>query len=356
MTDILSKEPAVEDPVEEARRAASTGQWEQAYELLREVDKRSLLDRSSLALLAEVAYASGHFDVTIAAWERAYAISARAGEALPAAEAAVRIAMHLLFDTALMAPVRAWTKRVDMHLEGFPDTPIHAWLAVVKNYERLLSGQFEEARTWARRAIELEEMAPAPAAIGRVAEARSLILEGNVRGGLELLNEAALATMSGDLDPISTGVVYCEVVCALQGLAQYDLAEEWTEAMDRWRQGQPVGSIHGRCRVHRAEILRLRGACAEAEEEALAACEELRPYLRREFGWPLTELGRIRFRQGNVEGAEQAFWAAHEAGWDAHRAWRSSSWRRAMCQDFNFDPGSARRSRSCALQGGSAQQ
>ena len=69
-----------------------------------------------------------------------------------------------------------------MHLEGFPDTPIHAWLAVVKNYERLLSGQFEEARTWARRAIELEELAPAPAAIGRVAEARSLILEGNVPG------------------------------------------------------------------------------------------------------------------------------------------------------------------------------
>jgi hypothetical protein len=60
--------------------------------------------------------------------------------------------MHLLFDTALMAPVRAWAKRVEQHLEGYSQTPIHAWLAVVRNYERLLSGQFEEARTWARRA------------------------------------------------------------------------------------------------------------------------------------------------------------------------------------------------------------
>lgn len=157
---------------------------------------------------------------------------------------------------------------------------------------------------------------PAAAALGRVAEARCLILEGQVALGLDLLDEAAVAAVSGELDPILTGVVYCEVVCALQAVAQYDLAEDWTVAMEQWRQGQPVGSIHGRCRVHRAEILRLRGACLEAEEEALTACRELRPYLRREFGWPLTELGRIRLRRGNIDGAEEAFLAAHEAGWD----------------------------------------
>jgi tetratricopeptide (TPR) repeat protein len=152
--------------------------------------------------------------------------------------------------------------------------------------------------------------------MGRVAEARSLILQGDVTQGLGLLTEAAVATQAGEIDPLSTGVVYCELVCAFQALGQYDLAEEWTEAMERWRHGQPVGSVHGRCRVHRAEILRMRGACAEAETEILMACEELRPYLRREFGWPLTELGRIRLRTGDLEGAQDAFLAAHQAGWD----------------------------------------
>ncbi|MEX2159918.1 MAG: transcriptional regulator [Dehalococcoidia bacterium] len=285
--------------------------------MLIETDARSPLSTPDLALLADMAYAAGHLDVTIATWERAYGQSVRVGDRLAAAGAAVRVAMHLLFDTALMAPVRGWTKRVEQLLEGLDETPVHAWLAVVRNYERLLSGDFEEARKWARRAIETgTNCAPAAAAIGRVAEARSLILEGNVSQGLGLLNEAALAAVSGELDPISTGMVYCEVVCALQALAQYDLAEEWTEAMERWRQGQPVGSIHGRCRVHRAEILRLRGSCMEAEKEALLACEELRPYLRREFGWPLTELGRIRLRRGDIQGAEVAFLGAHEAAWD----------------------------------------
>ena len=70
--------------------------------------------------------------------------------------------------------------------------------------------------------------------------------------------------------------------------------------MERWCDGQGIGSIHGRCRVHRAEILRLRGESAAAERVVLEACAELRPYLRREFGWPLTELGRVRFQMGDL--------------------------------------------------------
>ena len=46
------------------------------------------------------------------------------------------------------------------------------------------------------------------------------------------------------------------------------------------------------------------------------ACEELRPYLRRELGWPLNELGRIRLHKGDIAGAEEALLAAHRAGWD----------------------------------------
>ena len=81
--------------------------------------------------------------------------------------------------------------------------------------------------------------------------------------------------------------------------------------------GQPVGSVHGRCRIHRAEILRLRGSLSDAEKEALLACEELRPYLRRELGWPLSELGRIRLRIGDISGAQEVLLAANAAGWDA---------------------------------------
>jgi hypothetical protein len=227
---------------------------------------------ADLPLVAQVAYAAGHLDLTIETWERAYAESVRAGDALSAAGAAVRVAMHLLFDTALMAPVRGWLSRAERLLDVKGVTPVHAWLAVVRNYERMLAGDARGAREWARRAIEMGARCdPAAAAVGRVAEARCLIIAGEVRDGLALLDEAGVATVSGELDPLSTGVVYCELVCALQGLAQYDLAEEWTNAMGRWCAVTAIGSIHGRCRVHRAEIPRLRGSFVDAENEVLSS-------------------------------------------------------------------------------------
>ena len=175
--------------------------------------------------------------------------------------------MHLLLDTALMAPVRGWLARAERLLEGQDETPPHAWLAVVRTYERMLTGDPTAPGAWAGRAIEVGSRCdPAACAIGRVAAARLRILGGDVEEGLALLDEAGVATVSGDLDPLSTGIVYCELVCALQGLAQYDAAEEWTEAMERWCQTNAIGSLHGRCRVHRAEILRLRGSCEEAEQ------------------------------------------------------------------------------------------
>ena len=135
----------------------------------------------------------------------------------------------------------------------------------------MLAGDLAAARPWARQAIEVGSACdPAAAAIGRVAEARLLILDGDVRRGLALLDQAGVAAVSGDLDPLSTGVVYCELVCALQGLAQYDVAEQWTEAMERWSETNAIGSLHGRCRVHRAEILRLRGLVRRGGEPGAA--------------------------------------------------------------------------------------
>lgn len=304
--------------LERAHDAASRGDWPAAFDLFREADTSGQVGLADLPVLADAAYGSGHLDVTIETWERAYTGLVAAGETSAAAGAAVRLAMHLLFDTALMAPVRGWLRRAEQLLDEGGITPAHAWFAVIRNYERMLSGDRPSAQAWARQAIEVGSKCDrAAAAIGRVAQARLLILDAEVEPGLALLEEAGMAAISGELDPLSTGVVYCELVCALQGLAQYDLAEQWTEAMERWSHTNAIGSLHGRCRVHRAEILRLRGRCHEAETEALKACEELRPYLRRELGWPISELGRIRLRTGDITGAHEAFLAAHQAGWDA---------------------------------------
>ena len=120
-----------------------------AYDLLARADAATRLSGPDLELLATSAYAAGHVEVTIDAWERLHADAVRGGNHLAAAGAAARVALHLLFDTALLAPIRGWAARAERLLEGHDDTPVHAWLAVVRSYERLLSGDFERARQWA---------------------------------------------------------------------------------------------------------------------------------------------------------------------------------------------------------------
>src|SRR4051794_33344586 len=91
---------------------------------------------SDLSVLGEVAYAAGHLDASIDAWERTHALCLTAGDVVGAAAAAVRVAMHLLLDTALMAPVRGWLSRAEDLLADQEETGAHAWLMVVRTYER----------------------------------------------------------------------------------------------------------------------------------------------------------------------------------------------------------------------------
>lgn len=311
-----------DDPVTRARTATAAGEWQQALELLEPLSDGDALDADALQVLGEARYGAGDLEGAITAFEQAHARALAGGDEGSAGAAATTVAMYLMMDTGLMAPVRAWIRRAEELLGSSGDTPAHAWLAMVSAYQHLMSGDMASTGREAARAVELgtRHGELAPATIGRIAAARVRIFAGEVVDGLAMLDEAAVAVVSGQLDALPTGMAYCELVCAMQGLAQYDRAEEWTRAMEHWGHGAAFGGINGRCRVHRAEVLRLRGSCEDAEEEALHACRELRPWMRREFGWPLTELGTIRLRRGDLDGAEEALLAAHEIGWDPQPA------------------------------------
>ncbi len=306
------------EPDVEVRAEIARGDWQRALARLRAIEQHRDLTPGELELLAEVAYGAGELEAAIGAWERLHAQALTAGERVLAARAATSVAMYLMMDSGLMAPVRAWANRAQRLLADEDEGPVHAWLAMTFTYERLLSGDLAQAGQWAETAIAIGDRrdAPSPATLARIARARLKILAGQVEEGLGLLDDAAVTIMSGTIDPLVVGMAFCELICAMQGLAQYDRAEQWTDAMERWRHHHAVGGINGRCRVHRAEILRLRGTCEAAEAEALHACAELRPWMRREFGWPLTELGTIRLRRGDLAGAEEALLEAYTHGWD----------------------------------------
>ena len=299
--------------------AVGRGEWQRALELLADVAHDSD-EAEVLELRARALYGNGELEASVSAWEALHTLLTDRGDVAGSGMAAAMVAMYLMMDTGLMAPVRGWLRRAERTLDGHADAPANAIVAVVRAYERFMCGDMPAAGQNGQLGIELGTRLGVPPAvmIGRVCTARVTIFDGRVEDGLDLLDEIAIDLMSGAVDPLTTGMMYCELICAAQGMALHDRAREWTDVMDRWRHGAAIGGISGRCRVHRAEILRISGPSDLAEAEALGACEELRPWMRREFGWPLVELGNIRLRRGDLAGAEEAFLSAHERAWSPY--------------------------------------
>ncbi len=103
---------------------------------------------------------------------------------------------------------------------------------------------------------------------------------------------------------------------ACRNLADYRRAGEWTEAAKRWCERQAIAGFPGQCRVDRAEVMKLRGAWAEAEQEARDACDELKDFRLPVAARAFNELGEIRLRVGDQAGATDAFAQASQLGLD----------------------------------------
>lgn len=139
--------------------------------------------------------------------------------------------------------------------------------------------------------------------------------KGEVDDGMALLDEAAAAAVAGELGMVASATIYCNIVGTCRGLSDYGRASQWIDAAKRWCERTALATYPATCRVHRAEVMRLRGVWAEAEADARKACDELQryPVMAREAFY---ELGEIRLRTGDLTAAAQAFRQSHEIGRD----------------------------------------
>ena len=142
------------------------------------------------------------------------------------------------------------------------------------------------------------------------------IKAGEIEKGLALLDEATASAMCGDLRAHSAGLVYCMTISSCRDLGDYRRAAEWTEAANKWCDRLDVTGFPGACRIHRAEVMRLRGDWPAAEAQAVAACEELYDFDRNITASGYYEIGEIRRQRGDFEGAEEAYRTSDGLGRD----------------------------------------
>jgi class 3 adenylate cyclase len=307
-----------DDRVVAARAAFDRHAWGEALALLRAADGDGPLAAADLDLLGEAAMWAGHVDECLAAWESAYAGHVEDGDHVAAATTALRLVRESSAkgDEAI---TRGWYRRASRLLEGEPECSAHGHLAQAVWFGAMAREDWDEAVRQAERMVEIGAGAGEAdlQALGLSRQGHALVARGDVEQGLALLDEATAAAVAGELGPYATFVVYCAAVAVCRDLTDYRRAAQWTQAARRWCERRAVSGFPGVCRVYHAEILRLRGDWEAAERDAREACGELRG-----AGWDTVagagfcELGEIRLRIGDLEGAEEAFSTAYELGRD----------------------------------------
>jgi class 3 adenylate cyclase len=304
----------IEDRLQHGRDAYRRHAWHDALASLREADSETALSPEDLALLAEAAWFAGDPDAAIEARERAHAGYLEQGDKCHAAELALQLgASHS--DRLETAIANGWFSRAKRLLDQTShECAAHGWQATSRAYIAIRTGDAEEALRQARLAQDIGERLGQPAIqfLGIQQQGYALVAMGRVDDGLALIDESTVAAVSGELDPLTTGRIYCATISVCRNLADWRRALEWTDAAERWCHQQGVSGFPGVCRVHRAEIMHFRGSWADAEREAKRACEELSRYDLPLSGEAQYAVGEVRLRVGDLQGAQEAFRQAHQ--------------------------------------------
>jgi DNA-binding CsgD family transcriptional regulator len=236
------------------------------------------LDGDNLELAATTAYLGGRVNDALRALQAAQQHHARRGDRRRAARSAFWLGF-LLLDRGELAQGSGWLARAGRLLEQEPpDCPERGYLLLPAALERIRAGDHAAGQATAARAAGIGREAGEADLVGLALflQGAAAVTGGEVAAGLALLDEAMVAVVAGELSPEVTGWVYCGVIDVCQEVAELRRAREWTEALTSWCDSRPdMLTFTGQCLVHRAEILRLGGAWAEAVEAARRAAERL---------------------------------------------------------------------------------
>jgi DNA-binding winged helix-turn-helix (wHTH) protein len=305
-----------------ARRFLAQGAWNEAYDAFFEARAENELGAADREGLAEAARWSGRFDDLVPLLEDAARAWVAAGEPIRAANVSIELACVLL-DRRRIALAKSYARQAERHLpaEPPPSGPAvvaHSRLRRLRARLCWCDADWEGALEWARGAVELARAAgdPDAEALAAMDAVHSLLALERFDEVLAALDETSAHVTAGRLGPYASGMTLCGLIIAWQALGRPDRALEWSQMSSAWVDATGAAYFLGHCRMHGGELNVLRGELARAEAEFSRGAEELGRTGSSLAGFAQRELGAVRLRRGDLDGAEAAFARALQLGTD----------------------------------------
>jgi DNA-binding CsgD family transcriptional regulator len=307
----------VSEQILRARDAFNGCRWATAHEGFCAVGEPLSVEDSDR--LATAAYLIGRDEESFALWAELHHGCEKRGATAQAARFGLRLAEAVGFQGDIPR-AQGWVLHVQRLLDRAGlDCVEQGYLAHASAMCRIFTDGdvaaahllFAQAVKWGERFADAELLT-----LARIGEGRCQIYMGEVSDGIGLLDEAMVSVESGQLAPIVVGDAYCTVIDACAEIFDVRRLGTWTQSFSLWCDDQPELVLYrGHCRLHRAEVLTLRGRWAEALAEATSAVELLaEPRNLMALGgahYVKAELHRLR---GDLADAEQEYRCANGAG------------------------------------------
>lgn len=273
------------------------------------------LEPEALELLAWAARWSGRYSEWTRATQRAEQLYVEMGKRREAGRMAVYLAHHY-FEAGNEAVSQGYAARAFRLLEQEPECAEHGLEAWFSSWRSLTRGDISSGSKSAERAVAIGRKLGDRSieGLGTLWLGRALIADGRCEEGVRLQDEACALAASSHLEPFAAGMIFCSMIHGCMNRSDWRRAMEWTEVLGGWIDRESVSWFPGLCRLHQAEVHRIRGELREAEADTDNALQALIAANPRMTGWAYGELAEIRLRRGDLQGADDACRHALELG------------------------------------------
>lgn len=310
---------AANEDILAARVAYSRGAWRAAYDCFGRADDVTELDTDDLAAFGMAAWRLGYGGKSIRLSEEAFNRLIAESDTPKAAMKAAEVALQWLNGGDLII-TRVWLNRARRLLEKSPEDQALAYLLYVDSQVSIREGRFDAG---AERAEELREFvsridSPGLKALCLSASGLSKLPFARTSEGFADLDEAMMPVLANQVPVDWAGDIYCGVIYECHRLGDLSRMKTWTTAMDKWRESPEVSaSWYGTtCEIHRWQLLSATDDYHALEERLTTALAGIEDFHAPTAGEGYYELGDLRRRRGDLDGARAAFMRAREIGFD----------------------------------------
>ncbi|BBX04701.1 helix-turn-helix transcriptional regulator [Mycolicibacterium moriokaense] len=302
-----------------ARDAYSRGDWRAAYDHFGRAAQTAELSTDDLSSFGMAAWRLGHGRESIRMSEEAFNRLVAENDTKTAAMKATDVALQWL-NGGDPTITRVWINRARRLLDSSPEDEALAYLLYVESQLSVIAGEFDAG---VQRAEELQEFvrqrnSPGLTALGLTASGLSKLPFARTSEALAELDEAMMPVLAGQVPVDWAGDIYCAVIHECYRLGDMNRMKTWTNAMDKWREGPDVAATwYGTtCEVHKWQLLSATTDYRELEQRLINALDAIEDFHAPTSGEGHYELGDLRRRMGDIDGARAAFAKAREIGFE----------------------------------------